>query len=80
MWFEEHLSKHLDYGPYYEFTHYTMNELIAEYELALSDKGEFATDSAVTKEECQDILNTLIEYRKKRGDEYAETHFLYSQS
>lgn len=80
MWFEEHLSKHLDYGPYYEFNHYTMNELIAEYELALVDKGEFATDSSVTKEECQKILNTLIEYRKKRGDDYAETHFLYSQS
>lgn len=79
-WFEEHLQKHLDYGPYYEFSHYIMNELIAEYELALDDKGEFSTDSSVTKEECLDILKTLTEYRKKRGDEYAKTYFLYSQS
>lgn len=80
IWFEEHLKRHLEYGPYYEFNHYTMNELIAEYELALDDKGEFSTDSSVTKEECRDILNTLKEYRKKRGDEYTKTYFLYSQS
>ena len=80
LWFEDHLKRSLDYGPYYEFNHYIMNELIAEYELALDDKGEFATDSSVTKEECRDILNTLKEYRKKRGDKYAKTCFLYSQS
>lgn len=80
IWFEEHLERHMDYGPYYEFNHYVMNELIAEYELALDDKGEFATDSSITKEECRDILNTLTEYRKKRESEYAKTYFLYSQS
>ena len=80
IWFEDHLQRHLEYGPYYEFNHYKMNELIVEYELALDDKGEFANDASITKEECQDILNTLKEYREKRGDKYASTSFLFSQS
>lgn len=80
IWFSDNLGRDLDYGPYYEFDHYTMNKLIAEYELALIDKGEFANHPYMTKDECQEILTTLKDYKKNRGVNYEDTYFLFSQS
>lgn len=90
MWFDRHNS-YEDYllgaGRFYEFNSQDIDELIKDCKDYLKGEGWFEDnpldetiygDRLMDPVDCQNIIDTLEEFKKEQGDGWEKLWFLYS--
>lgn len=91
MWFDRHNSYDNDYligaGLFFEFSPKDIDELIKDCKDYLKREGWFEDnpldetiygDSLMDPVDCQDIIDTLEEFKRKQGEDWEKLWFLYS--
>lgn len=90
MWFDRHNSYEeylLGAGRFYEFNSQDIDELIKDCKGYLKGEGWFEDNPLdetiygshlMDPVDCQDIIDTLEEFKKEQGDDWEKLWFLYS--